>query len=342
MLEPPFDATHGVEQLALTVLASRDPLQLLSDWAGAAPQGELAKTLHAVFARLTAGERHPALSAIGVDVRLGERVASLRLLLIPSVFPPEAWGATFLEGLLRKSLREYRGKRMIELGVGSGWISLALLRLTQLSQIIGVDLNPQAVQIARLNALLNGYHEDGSPQPDRLYDRFSSTTSDLLTAIRAQKRRADFVIGCIPQVIAARADTETPQGLYDLSNYAIAQGLVEDTFGLGLNARALRDALTVLEPGGQVILNLAARPGAAVLARMFERRGYHQEVLWRARVEQAADTDIQPLVELERRAGQLLGQYTWWMYSSTIRSDENRQLDMATLARMIDIQRARS
>ncbi|MBK7537237.1 MAG: aminotransferase class I/II-fold pyridoxal phosphate-dependent enzyme [Myxococcales bacterium] len=299
-----FDATHGPEQLALAVLASADPLQLLGGWAQAAPQGELAKVLHLVFARLVGGEKHAAMSAFASEIRLGERVAPLRLLLIPSVFAPEAWGTTFLEGLLRKSMREYRGKRMIELGVGSGWISLVLLRLTQLSQIIGVDLNPQAVQIARLNALLNGYHEDGSPQADRLYDRFSATTSDLLTELRAQKRRADFVIGCIPQVIASSADTDSQQGLYDLSNYAIAQGLVEDAFGLGLNARALRDALTVLDPGGQVILNLASRPGEAVLSRMFERRGYHHDVLWRARIEQAEDTDIAPLVELERRAGQ--------------------------------------
>ena len=125
-----FDATHGPEQLALAVLASADPLQLLGGWAQAAPQGELAKVLHLVFARLVGGEKHAAMSAFASEIRLGERVAPLRLLLIPSVFAPEAWGTTFLEGLLRKSMREYRGKRMIELGVGSGWISLVPLMPT--------------------------------------------------------------------------------------------------------------------------------------------------------------------------------------------------------------------
>ncbi len=304
MVDLPFDATAGAESLALAVLARSEPLPLLEAWAQTAPQGELAKVLHLLFRRLAAGEPHPALSARRIEVSHGERTCALDLLLNPSVFPPEAWSATFLEGLLRKPLREYRGKRLIELGVGSGWISLALLRLTPLSQVIGVDLNPQAVQLARLNALLNGYDEDGRPRADRLYDRFSALPSDLLAAIRAQRRRVDLVIGCIPQVIAVSADTQSVRGLYDLSNYALAQGLVEDAFGLGLNARALRDALTVLEPSGHVILNLAARPGATALTRMFERRGYRPEIVWRARIEQASDTDITPLVELERRAGQ--------------------------------------
>jgi aspartate/methionine/tyrosine aminotransferase len=38
---------------------------------------------------------------------------------------------------------------------------------------------------------------------------------------------------------------------------------------------------------------------------MFERRGFEPEILWRTRVQQAADTDIRPLVELEARTGSL-------------------------------------
>ncbi|MBK8725077.1 MAG: aminotransferase class I/II-fold pyridoxal phosphate-dependent enzyme [Holophagaceae bacterium] len=106
-----------------------------------------------------------------------------------------------------------------------------------------------------------------------------------------------------PQVISQEVDLDSTQGLYDLSNYSTAQGMVEDQFGLGLNARALREALSLLEPGGSVILNLAGRPGPEVVSGMFQRRGYEAEVIWRTRVMQASDTDIGPLVALESRSG---------------------------------------
>lgn len=303
---PPFDPSRAPRDLALDLLAQADPVPQLSAWVEAEPAA-LAKVLHALLAELRGGREHGALKQMPLDLSLGERAISLDLLLLPSIFAPEAWGMTFLEGLLRKPLRDYRGKRMVELGTGSGWIALALLRFTELEAVLGVDLNPQAVLVSRLNSVLNGYDADGRELPDRLHARFRSAASDLLAEPRRLGFRADLIAGCIPQVIAPEesldARLDESQALYDLSNYTTAQGLVEDQFGLGLNARALRESLLLLEPDGTVILNLAGRPGRAVVERMFRRRGFEPELLWRARVRQAGDTDIHPLVELEARTG---------------------------------------
>ena len=259
--------------------------------------------MHATVALFALGPVASPLTHSRLEVSFGDRTNRLDLLLLPSMFAPEAWSFTFLEGLLRKPAAFYRGKQVVELGTGSGWVSLALLRFTEIKKIMGVDLNPQAILLARINALLNGFDHLGNELPDGLNRRFEAAVSDLLESPKERGFTADLVLGCIPQVISQAADLESTQGLYDLSNYSTAQGLVEDQFGLGLNARALRDALSILDSNGSVILNLAGRPGPEVVSGMFHRRGYGAEVIWRTRVMQAVDTDIAPLVELEARSG---------------------------------------
>lgn len=281
---------------ARALLALADPLPTLTRWDQGAAGPRLGEVLHAVAEELRAAPRPVSpLQQVSLELGFGDRSTRLELLLLPSIFFPEAWSLTFLEGLLRKPLWQYEGRTLIELGTGSGWISLALLRFTGLRRAIGLDLNPQAVLMARLNAALNGIPSD----------RFEAYESDLLEEPRRRGQRADLIVGCIPQVITPEVDLHSTQGLHDLSNYTVAQGLVEDRFGLGLNARALREAVGLLQPGGSVILNLAGRPGSSVVSGMFRRRGFEPEMLWRARVEQAADTDISALVELEARSGQL-------------------------------------
>ncbi|MEV4560459.1 aminotransferase class I/II-fold pyridoxal phosphate-dependent enzyme [Kitasatospora sp. NPDC049285] len=288
---------------AESLLDLADPLPRLAARLRDEPAERLAPVLHALADALR--ERpHPLFRLVPVDLRLPEGRVRLDLLALPSIFPPDdEWSVAFLRGLLRKPRQAFHDKRMIELGCGSGWISLALLTLTDLRSVLGVDLNPQAVLVSRLNAVLNGYDSLGRPRPGRLAERYDAVASDLLTEPRLSGRRADLVIGCIPQVATAELDLGTEQGPYDLCNYALPQGLSEDRYGLGLNSRALAEAAELLDPGGSVVLNLAGRPGAAVLRRMFRRHGYTSATLHTARVRQAADTDITPLAELESGSG---------------------------------------
>lgn len=239
----------------------------------------------------------------------------LDLIIVPSVFDPEDWGMTFLEGLLRRPAGS--ALRVAELGTGTGWISLALLLATDAAQIVGYDLNPVAVQVSRLNALLNSYDALGRPRlgPEGsrglLHERFQSAQSDLLKAALEQGESFDLIVGCIPQVLAPNPDLDPHRalrehddsGLYDLSNYFVLQGVYEDQFGLGLLASALDQSVRALRPGGRVILNIAGRPGTAVIEAMFTRRGFLPQVIWRRRVRQAADTDIGVLASLEARTG---------------------------------------
>jgi len=232
-----------------------------------------------------------------VEPAVGARQERLELLLLPTIFAPEDWAYTFLEGLLKVPLDEYDGKRLVELGTGSGWIPIALAKFTRLARIVGVDLNPQSPAVAICNAWLNC--------DEAQVARLSFGESDLLQGLPADERW-DFIVGCIPQVLRTEGVDE-PKGeeeaLYDLSNYCAIQNVYEDHFGLGLIARLLDECPERIAPGGRLLLNLAGRPGRPIIERMFSRRGFRTEVLVARRVKQAADTDIRPLVALEQRTG---------------------------------------
>ncbi len=280
----PREAIQQLQELAEALaVAERRPralieLRALADLARGRPEGA-------------------PLRLVTVMAAVGASQQRLELLLPPSIFAPEAWAYTFLEGLLKVPLDEYDGKRLVEVGTGSGWICLALAKFTRLSRIHGVDLNPHSPPVALCNAWLNG--------DEHLVARLSFGESDLLRGL-PEDGAWDFVVGCIPQVLRTEGLPEVPaeadpEALYDLSNYAALQNVYEDHFGLGLIARLLDEAPERLAPRGRLLLNLAGRPGRPIIERMFTRRGFTTQVRVARRVMQAGDTDIRPLVTLEQR-----------------------------------------
>lgn len=241
---------------------------------------------------------------------------SIYLLQLPSIFQPEDWSFTFYEGLSRYRRSDYQDKTVVELGCGNGWISIALALCCALKRIYGLDINPRAITCARLNVYLNARLSTVATkvgdQQDRLplWQRVQFDTSDLLATLRDQQLQADWIIGCIPQVLApdpgalkvAVTEYDTDNALHDLSNYTAPQGYLEDQFGLGLIARAIDESIACLKPQGKIILNMGGRPGQHVLAQLFLRRGLLIRPIWSTLVAQAADTEIDALVQIEQNS----------------------------------------
>ncbi len=237
----------------------------------------------------------------------------IRLILNPAVFSPEFWGRTFAEGLL-KNTEHFRGKKIVELGTGSGWISLLLLQRSPVVEVLGLDINPVAVTLANINKWLNGSNEDGSLRMALsgvpIVKAFRAEQSDLLQTPLSRDEKFDRIIGCIPQVLhpvpeknAESLQDLSYQDLYDLSNYCFNQGILEDRFGLPLIARALEEAQLCLNLQGSLTLILGGRPGQQAIEEMFKRRGYSPSLTWVRRIQQADDTDLVQLVNLEEAYG---------------------------------------
>jgi methionine S-methyltransferase len=249
-----------------------------------------------------------------------DETVHLDLLQFPSTFLPEAWSFTFYEGLVRYPFAEYNNKKIIELGCGIGWISVALAIRYSPESICGLDINPKAITCARLNLYLNALNQDGTEKllsnGQSLLEVCSFHESNLFSHFEdkstpIEQIAADKIIGCIPQVLNPEpevmesliAESASDEYLHSLSNYFAKQGFIEDQFGLGLIASAVEQSIPLLRSNGKLILNLGGRPGRAVLERLMQRRGFKVRRVWQTQVEQAADTEIDALVDIEKNTG---------------------------------------
>ncbi len=247
----------------------------------------------------------------------------LKLLQLPSTFAPEEWSFTFFEGLSRYPVSEFRDKQMVELGCGNGWISLSMALKYNCSKIYGLDINPKAILCSKLNLYLNAYDMNGDlitlVDGFTLLDKVDFKVSDLLSCFYENKSPVfDVIIGCIPQVLAPEESIDNSkicseandEFLHSLSNYTSEQGFVEDKFGLGLIARSVEESIDLLKPDGKLILNLGERPRREVLERLVRRRGMLINRIWKRKVAQANDTDIDSLVRLEKEMNHHFEFYT--------------------------------
>ncbi|GLJ16280.1 hypothetical protein SUGI_0274140 [Cryptomeria japonica] len=236
----------------------------------------------------------------------------LTMMELPSIFIPEDWSFTFFEGINRYPDSMFKDRTVTELGCGNGWISIALAEKWSPQKVYGLDINPRAVKVARINLYLNSLDENGFPIYDdegkTLLERVEFHESDLLSYCREHNIMVDRIVACIPQILNPNpeamskliTENASEEFLYSLSNYCALQGFVEDQFGLGLIARAAEEGITSIRPMGRMIFNIGGRPGQAVCERLFERRGFRISKLWQTKVTQAADTDISALVEIEK------------------------------------------
>ncbi len=263
-------------------------------------------------------------SLFEIEISLtNSKVSTLKLLQLPSTFVPEDWSYTFFEGLSRYSFSEFNEKKLVELGCGNGWITIALAKRYHPEIIYGLDINPRAVLSAKLNLFINAIDENGKfvleADGKSLIDKVKFYESDLLEHFNTENPiNFDVILGCIPQVLAPTsdisdtviADSSDDELLQSLSNYTTEQGYIEDKFGLGLIAKTIEESIDLIKPNGKVILNLGGRPGEEVLQKLITRRGYLLKKIWQRKVSQADDTDIDPLINIENELGHHFEFYT--------------------------------
>lgn len=150
---PPTPLTHG-RALANGAAARAGVARRLFGWSETVDPGELPPELAALMTAAGIGERHPA------GIRSTLRVARCVDLFLHSAFPTEAQDAVFF------GPDSYRFARLIaveigdcpadativDIGTGSGVGALTAARLRPEARVVGTDINPAALALARVNA----------------------------------------------------------------------------------------------------------------------------------------------------------------------------------------------
>ncbi len=177
-----------------------------------------------------------------------ETIDGVPLVVLPRVFNPVLLrsGALMARAIGRLPLAETRGLTVLDLGTGSGVGAVFAARRG--AAVVAVDINPEAVRCAQINALLNGVEE-----------RIEAHQGDLFEPVRG--RTFDLVLFNPPYYRGVPKD---------LLDHAWRGENVFERFAAGLNK--------VLAPGGRVLLTLSTDGQCDELLAELAAAGFRSEI----------------------------------------------------------------
>lgn len=166
-----------------------------------------------------------------------ETVAGKPFLVLPQVFNPALfWTSEFFAQTLNAQLIP-PGSQVLDLGTGSGINGVFAAQWAR--RVLAVDINPEAVRCARINALLN-----------RVEDRVEVREGDLFAPVRGE--RFDVILFNPPFFKGEARD-------------ALGQAF----FGSGMAARFAHDLPRHLKPDGYCLLILSTSGDEAAFLNGF-------------------------------------------------------------------------
>ena len=172
-----------------------------------------------------------------------EEVSGTPILVLPQVFNPKLFrSGDFLARCLGPEVVQ-AGMTVLDMGTGSGIGAVFAARWA--TRVVAVDLNPEAVRCARINALLN-----------RAEERVEVRQGDLFAPVRGE--RFDLILFNPPYYAGQ------PQDAHD---WAWRSDDIHLRF-----AAALPDALA---PGGRALIMLSSDAGTEKWVASFQTQGLH-------------------------------------------------------------------
>ncbi len=214
------------------------------------PERPLSKTELAAYRELHKRRRgaEPVAYLIGSREFYGRPFQVDRRVLVPR---PDT--ETLIEVALERAGRGALNRRVLDLCTGSGCVAITLALERPTWAVLGSDVSPDALEVARDNALRLG-----------AVPRCWFVTSDLFEALGAE-RPFDLVVGNPPYI--ARDEPLPPTVRDHEPHLALFAG--ED--GLDTVRRIVADAPRSLVPGGVLALEVGAGQAPAVEALLVER-----------------------------------------------------------------------
>jgi release factor glutamine methyltransferase len=135
--------------------------------------------------------------------------------------------------------RELGRPRIVDVGTGSGAIAVTLAHELPSADVIGTDISPEALAIARENAVRNGVAE-----------HVCFLEGDLLAPVAGE--RFDIVVSNPPYV--SSEDRQTLD--VEVRDYEPHTALFAGADGLAIYRRLIPQAADVLVPGGHIVLEI--------------------------------------------------------------------------------------
>lgn len=153
----------------------------------------------------------------------------------------------------------------LELGVGTGVISLSLLASFPRLRMLGVDINEKAVALSQKNALyLDNQHYDEDGVDYKIEERFDVTKSNLFEDLHINPHSLDFIISNPPYINAR----DMQSLMRDVVEYEPHNALFGGEDGLDFYRAILEQGLDLLKVGGFVAFEMGYDQGDALYELM--------------------------------------------------------------------------
>lgn len=188
----------------------------------------------------------------------------MALAVAPGVLIPRPETECLVETVLEKTLPTKGGtpRRVLELGVGSGAIVLALAKERPENRYVGIDRSAATLNLARRNARRHG-----------LADRIALAAGDWFRALRPDGKGFDLIVSNPPYIASGVLSTLAPE----IARYEPALALDGGDEGLDAVALILSQAPAHLGPGGHLVLEIGYDQADAV-RRLAEATGAYGDV----------------------------------------------------------------
>ncbi|NUN16298.1 MAG: peptide chain release factor N(5)-glutamine methyltransferase [Myxococcales bacterium] len=162
---------------------------------------------------------------------------SIPLKVSNAVLVPRADTEVLVEEVVKiaKTITVSGSLRIVDVGVGSGAIALALAKEFPDALVVGIDISPAALEIARTNV-----------ETHALRDRVRLIRGNVLTPLLHGGSRADMVVSNPPYIRTAELDTLMPE----VRLFEPMTALDGGPDGLTIYRELVPQAAQILVPGG--------------------------------------------------------------------------------------------
>jgi release factor glutamine methyltransferase len=181
----------------------------------------------------------------------------LKLLVNESVLIPRPETELLVENIINESNKSVN-IRVLDIGVGSGNISLSILKNISNANVVAIDISELALQVAKKNAELNSLQ-------DRIYFKLCNIMNDSLNDLG----KFDIIISNPPYVSENDYETLEPE----LKMYEPKIALTDNSNGISFYKKIIEVSDKILKKPGKLFFELGMGQSMQVKT-LFEQKGY--------------------------------------------------------------------